>query len=246
MTKKLIIGLSVIGIIILAVVLVLLFYKPNYSIEGKVTDKTSKKPVADVTISEDGKETKTDKDGNYKMEKLKKETKISIKQPSQFEPSEEINITFNSRIKSETIKKDIELVPDLIEMETRVNEGSKQGQYDLNWEYMHPDDQAYWGNKEDYKNLFKKSDELVGVPYSIKSYKISENVKVLPKWKHEITGKEYDNVSGVPVETTFMNGQVDKYNSYWVKVDGTWRYFTQVNKTKLQKEISDYEKGVSS
>lgn len=244
--KKQIIGLSIVSALVLVLIVGLLFFKPNYSIEGKLVDITNKKPVADVSVISDGKETKTNKDGDYKIEKLKKETKISIKQPNQFEPFEEINISFKSRIKSETIKEDIELVPGLVEMEARTMEGVKYGQYDFNWDFMHPDDQAYWGSKEEYKDILKKRDDLSALLYSIKSYKVSDNIRVLPKWKHEVTDKEYENVSEVPVEETFGNDQVYNNTSHWIKVDKIWRYFTQVNKAELQKAISDYEKGINS
>jgi flagellar basal body-associated protein FliL len=241
-SKKWIIIIIVVIILISLIGCYFLLFRPNYSVSGKMTDITNKKPVADVTVSADGKEVKTDKNGDYKLEQLKKETAVTYKQPSKFEDVESAKINFKSKIKSETVTKDISLVPTVFEMKKRLHEASKYGQYDFSWDFMHPDDQAYWGSKDEYVNTFKKLNEIrENYNLARKSYKMSENIRVLQTWKHEVTGKEYKNVTEAPTEWTYSNNEISNDTTHLIKVNGIWRYFTQANKDETKKIISDYE-----
>jgi len=227
--KKFIILLVTVFLLIAAIA-VWFTLKKAYTLSGQVVDITNKQPVADVIISSPGKETKTDKKGSYELEKLNKDAEIKVGSPEQFEALDNIKINFRPFSLFLGQNQKIELVPTAVEMERRITESGKAGNYNLSWEFMYPDDQEYWGKKEDYISYLKKRDEIADkYNYSISYYKIVGISRMMKTWQSEITGKEYNDVSEITKEITYSNGKIDSYQAHWVKMNGIWRYFTRIN-----------------
>lgn len=217
------------------------FFFNTYTVSGKITDLANKEAIADVEISIGDVITSTNKDGEFRIENVKKYQSNVLKIRTLVGYEEVAPISLES---SEVATQNIEIVPTLEIMVSRFNDALRNSQYDYLWDYMHSDDQEYWGSKEKYIALFKKIDEVrkeLGT-FIVPNFEIGKNIRALDTWEHKITGKKYANVTEVPVESKFNENESEINLQYYQKIDGVWRYFTETDKTKTQENINEYEK----
>jgi len=223
--------IGILGILIFAFGIFFLFFN-THTISGKIIDLASKEAVKDVKVNIGNVVTATDKDGFFQLKNIKKYQPgvLEIKVPVGYEELTPISFKEGSQ--------NIAISPTLETMVDRINDASRNSQHDYLWDYMHPDDQAYWESKENYATIFKKLHEIAtkqGVISPI--FEIGKNIRKLDAWTHGITGKKYNDVMEVPVEGKINenNGKINL--DYFQKVDGVWRYFTMVNKEEVKKII---------
>lgn len=238
--KKLIVPVSI-GLIILMLTLGYLILRPTYIISGKITDINNNKPIAGVTVSVNNTSVKTDSSGFYQIKKAEKQSNVTINQLDPYEPTPKASVNFSNLIGSNTIIKDFKLTPTPVEMENRNEEAFDNNQFDVIWNNMHPDDQKYWGSESDYISLQQKVYEIDNKDgYGAQSHKVDNKTKLLSSWQSRVTGKTYKDVTEVSIESTYLNGETEKYTYTWIKVDGQWKYFTDAKKDELQNYVNYY------
>ena len=239
LSKKLL-GLIAGLIVIVGVVIFLFAY--TYTVSGKITDITNQQAVRGVKISVASHEQTTDSQGNYKISGIKiyQKKNLAIDPPSQFIKPTEIRLNYKGR----NIQKNFTLEPTLTETVNRILIGEQNGQYDYLWDLMYPDDQKYWGNQNNYTNLFAQVRKIqTNMSISEKSASIGQNIRQLDTWKSPITGKEYKNITEVPINYIMVeSGKEQPQNNltHYKEINGYYHYFTSTNKDDTQKSIDAY------
>jgi len=214
----------------------------TYSVTGKITDVTTKQPVKGIGATVSGITQQTDEEGNYKISGIKifQKKNLRITVPAQYNKPADIAVDYRSR----SIKKDVAIEPTLTEMVNRIWTATKNSQYDYLWDFMYPDDQAYWGGKDTYKDLMTKVGKIQSAyNQTLKSATIGDNIRQVTDWKSPITGKQYDNAMEVPENVVMVNnGQEQPQTTleYYKSINGFYHYFTNTNKDDTQKTIDAY------
>jgi len=234
--------------IILPIILVLILsgfiFGYTYTVEGTVTNIATKQPVEGIVVKVANHKSVTDEKGNYRVEgiKLFQKENLIVEIPNrEYERVEPVEISYDNRIN----KKDFTVEPTLEQISNLVNTSVRYAQYDYLWNFMHPDDKEYWGDKDEYVNLFKEAVEMrQRLEVSEKSNIIGNNIRILEHWKHTITGKEYNGVMEVPVETIIVRSGVEQPETtlnYYQWIDGFYHYFTKQDKKELKEIIEAYK-----
>jgi hypothetical protein len=215
----------------------------TYTVQGKVTDLASKQPIEKVRVTIGSHEGLSNKDGSYSVNGIKiyERKAMTVEPPAEYEQIEPASIDYASR----SVSKDVSLEPTLETMVNSIEVATKNHQFDYLWDFMHPDDKTYWGTKEEYTNLLKQRDDILGrlEQYQIKSSTIGKNIRTIPTWKHEVTGKKYTNITEVPIDYVVVSSGKENPQTvlnHYQKADGYYHYFTSSDKTKIKEAIDSY------
>lgn len=223
---------------------ILFFY--TYSVSGRITDLANKEPIPNIRARIGELADQTNEDGLFQIRNIKiyQREALKIEAPENYEQLKPISIDY-SYVKR-AITKDIELEPTLMTIVHRLNTAMSNSQYDYLWNFMHPDDKQYWDSKEDFIETFQKIDEIMTeLDCSSSEYKIvEEGIREFKTWKYRMTGKEYRDVTEVPVKTKrFCGGKEETVDTpqFYQKIDGVWRYFTYSNKEEMEEELKRFK-----
>lgn len=239
--KKRTMGLIIIPVlVVLAVIIFLTTY--TFKVQGSVSNIATKQPLKDVQVKIGGHTATTDNNGHYSISGIKiyeKGKLLQVDPPDKYVDPEATKVAF----KGKSAIYDINVEPTIEEINNLLNTASLNHQYDYLWDFMHPDDQKYWGKKSDYVSLLKERDDLLSsFGQTTKSFSIGENIRTLKTWKSDVTNKDYTDVLEVPNRVILVIDGKEKPDTdlnYYQKVDGFYHYFTQVNKEELKQAIDD-------
>ena len=209
--------------------LIILLFSFHYLIVGTITNIVDGSPIQNIEVRIRGKITKTDIKGKFEFSDLPIYFmgNLVVKVSDKYEAVEPIKISFFKR--NEDLK--IQLVPTPLEMEKIHFSNMKQKQYGENYDLLHPDIQSKF-SREDYIECMSKYDEILGIETIRGECKYGE-VKFLPTWEYEKTGKIYNDVAEIQYNCN-MTVQSSIYGertvrnegkAHWVKSEGYWRWF---------------------
>lgn len=149
-----------------------------------------------------------------------------------------------------TQEEDLPIIPQKLEPEleqtlkTTLNElnvAISNVQYEKVWEKLHPDDQEYWGSKEDYVQAYTKYRKaLQEIGYSSSNYEIVGEAKELNSWRHPRNEKKYNYVAEVSLKKTFWlkdKEATQNIKTYWQQISGSWKTFSLTDKEIIKQEI---------
>jgi len=205
------------------------YFFQRKTIQGRIVDIVTKKPLADVEIKAGDKSGKTDKEGYFSLTLFKKVTELSIGVPEGYEEIEPISVS------AEPVT--IELIPTLLETRKRIQVAAEEGNFEEVWLYLHPDDKRVW-KKEEYIQKLKE--------FPAPELKEEVEIEELKEWEHPFRSKIYKNVKQVTPREA--KDELEKFlaSSYWQKVNGYYHFFSQrlssAERERLIQEIESKEK----
>jgi hypothetical protein len=211
-----------IGGLIILVLVVLFAY--TYQVSGKITDIAENKPVKGATVKIAGHTTQTNDQGEYSLKgiKLYEKKALVLTLPDGYQKQDDTKLAYTSRI----ITNNVAVVPTAARVAAIVAEADKNGQYDIIWNYMHPDEQAFWTNKAGFVETmsdFNAVQNELGV--TLKTSKVSGEARTLPTWKSALSDKVYSDVVEVPIETVTVSDGIEKPVTYLYHFQNTQGYF---------------------
>lgn len=239
--KKILIFIALGTILTVAFGLSVLFFY-TYSVSGRITDLVNKEPIPNIKARIGEFTDETSKDGQFQIKNIKiyQRKALKIEVSKDYEGLQPISLDYSKR----SLTKNIELEPTFETMMNRFHAALRNYQFDYLWDYIHPDDQEYWDSKEDFVKTFKKlTDTMTELGCSTPEYEMREDVRLLKTWEYSITGKEYRDVTEVPLKVRQICGGKEQSsdNSYhYQKIDGIWRIFTGGNKAELEEELTRF------
>lgn len=234
--------LVVVGIFFLITIVgVAIVFGFTYSISGQFTDALSRGAVAGMKVRVVNHEGVSNTQGNYSLSgiKLFEKKELYIEAPIEYEKVSPIAINYSSR----TIVKNIVLKPTIEQTVKIFDNVHVKRDFNKIWDLTHPDDQAYWGNKETYLDLFGEYASLQArLGMIIQSKKVNGTIKMLSEWKHPISNKAYYNVYEVPAQmVVFFNGQqkVENFSEFYQDIDGFYHVFSNTDKESVMAANED-------
>lgn len=227
-----------IGLLLAAAAIFILTY--TYEVTGVVRDGITDKPLADVSLKLGKYHATTDANGVYRVQDIRiyQKDEIIVDATKGYLPKPPENVDYKQR----KIKQDIALAPSLEKTASYVNDYRRNGQYDLLWNILHPDVQAYLGPKKSYlaqsNKFYKAFQDVAGT----RTYELGTTSQKLNTWKNKATGKSYKNVMAVPVTISanvlgFPISQTQK--EHYVLFKGYYKYLPDDTKSEIEQAIND-------
>jgi hypothetical protein len=242
MKKYLFIIIPAIIIVIASVILMV----NTYTVEGRIKDIATQKPVAGIKVKISNHEGITDDQGDYKITGIKiyQKKDLVVEAPKEYVKSDPVKIDYKNRI----IEKNITIEPTLDYIATTVNTAIKNNQYDYVWDFMHPDTKKYWENKDEFVKLNKFVSDVIEqrtLKRTIKSITINGQIRALDTFKFQTINpkEEYKSIIEIPVNIVYVqDGKEQPINDlfYYQRIDGFYHFFGSTGRDALKNMIKLY------